>query len=380
MKQIYLDYNATTPIAPSVLEAMEPFLTRHYGNPSSDHALGRGTHEALEDARMQVAGLLAVDREEIVFTSGGTDSNNLAIKGVMLADGPSTGHMIISNIEHPAIVAPARFLEKFGIEVTVVPCDQNGVVRASDVAAALRDDTKLVSIIHANNEIGTIQPIRQIAEICEGHPTLVHTDASQSAGKIRTCVDELGVDLLTIAGHKIYAPKGIGALYVREGLCLEPAIHGADQENGMRAGTENTPYIIGLGQACLLAARCLDESGNHLAELRDQFIDQLRAGIGDGFTVNAERSNRLPNTLSARFPHVVGRELLRRVPEIYASTGAACHSDSVSISATLAAIGLTAEQAASTLRLSIGWNTSQEDIAQAASLLVDAWEKCQAVT
>ncbi len=374
MKQIYLDYNATTPVAPSVFEAMEPFLTKHYGNPSSSHPLGRAAREAIEDARMRVAGLLAVDREEIVFTAGGTDSNNLAIKGAMLADGRVGGHMIISNLEHPAVVEPARFLEKLGCAVTTVRCDRHGVVHPSDIEQALRDDTTLVSIIHANNEIGTLQPIRQIAEICRDHRALVHTDASQAVGKVRTYVDELGVDMLTIAGHKLYAPKGVGALYIREGVRLEPHIHGGDQENGFRAGTENTAGIVGLGQACLLASRCLDESFERMTLLRDRLADQLQSGIGGGFRINGQQAPRLPNTLSAIFPGVDANELLARIPEICASTGSACHSQLQIVSPTLQAIGLSPEQAASTVRLSVGWYTSEEDIDRVAGWLVEAWQ------
>ncbi len=374
MKQIYLDYNATTPVAPSVFEAMEPFLKVHFGNPSSSHALGRAASEAIEDARMHVAALLAVDREEIVFTSGGTDSNNLALKGVMLADGIRSGHLIISNIEHPAVTEPARFLETLGFDLTLIACDSNGVVRPRDIRLALRDNTRLVSIMHANNEIGTIQPIREIAELMQDHPAVLHTDASQTVGKVRTVVDELGVDLLTIAGHKLYAPKGIGALYVREGIRLEPALHGGDQENGMRAGTECTSSIVALGQACFLANRSLDESADRMSMLRDRLRNRLETEIGESFQVNGDAAHRLPNTLSAIFPGVSGEELLRRVPEICASTGSACHSDLQSISPTLAAIGLTAEQASSTVRLSVGWYTSEEDVDQAAELLTHAWE------
>ena len=220
MRQIYLDYNATTPIAPSVVEAMNPFLSGHYGNPSSSHSMGRAAKEAIEDARVKLAGLLGCDRQEIIYTSGGTESNNLAIKGVMFQGQPGTGHLIISAIEHSAVVEPAKFLERLGYEVSIVPCDENGFVHPSSVESAIRSNTRLVSIMHANNEIGTIQPIRQIAEVCHGRGILLHTDASQSVGKIPAFVDELDVDLLTLAGHKIYGPKGIGVLFVREGVAL----------------------------------------------------------------------------------------------------------------------------------------------------------------
>ena len=374
MKQVYLDYNATTPVAPSVFEAMEPFFTRHYGNPSSSHALGRASAEAIADARSRVAGILAADSEEIVFTSCGTDSNNLAIKGVMMFEGRPRGHMIISNIEHPAVTLPARFMERLGCELTVVNCSKDGVVDPEEVRAAMRPNTRLVSIMHANNEIGTIQPIREIGNICRQHSVLLHTDASQSVGKISTYVDELGVDLLTIAGHKLYAPKGAGALFVREGVGLEPLLHGGDQENGMRGGTENTAFIVGLGQACKLASRCLDEARERMETLRDRLYLELCEGTGLKLVINGGAVDRLPNTLSVQMPGCIGSELLATCNEICASTGSACHADVQAMSGTLEALGLSSEAANSTLRLSVGWYTSEEDVEYAASALVSAWE------
>lgn len=373
VRQIYLDYNATTPIAPSVVEAMNPFLAGHFGNPSSAHAMGRAAKEAIEDSRVKVAGLLGCDRQEVVFTSGGTESNNLAIKGVMLSGQPATGHLVISAIEHPAVVEPARFLERLGFEVSIVPCDEHGFVHPSSVESALRRDTRLVSIMHANNEIGTIQPIRQIAEICHGRGILLHTDASQSVGKIPSYVDELDVDLLTVAGHKLYGPKGIGALFVREGVSLEPLLHGAAHENGMRGGTENTPYIVGLGQASYLAANCIDESSESMTKLRDRLNDRLVNAI-PGLKVNGAKSRRLPNTLSVVFPGVGGQFILKRIPELCASTGSACHSSGLVSSATLAAMGKSSEEMAGTVRLCVGWYSSEEEIDRASNLLIDAWE------
>lgn len=373
MRQIYLDYNATTPIAPSVVEMMNPFLSGHYGNPSSAHSMGRAAKEAIEDSRVKVAGLLGCDRQEVVFTSGGTESNNLAIKGVMLQGQPGSGHLIISAIEHPSVVEPARFLERLGFSISIVPCDEHGFVHPSSVESALRPDTRLVSIMHANNEIGTIQPIRQISEICHGRGVLVHTDASQSVGKIPSFVDQLDVDLLTVAGHKLYGPKGIGVLFVREGVSLEPLLHGAAHENGLRAGTENTPYIVGLGQAAYLAANCLDESSESMIKLRDRLNDRLANAI-PGLTVNGAKANRLPNTLSVMFPGVGGQEILRRVPELCASTGSACHSSGLVSSATLAAMGKSPEEMAGTVRLCVGWYSSEEEIDRASNLLIDAWE------
>lgn len=374
MKRIYLDYNATTPVAPSVVDAMQPFLTQHYGNPSSSHALGRASAEAIEDARVQVAGLLGCGQDEVVFTSGGTESNNLALKGVMLRNSSAAGgHLIISQFEHPAVSAPAQFLERLGFDVTLVPCDSNGVVQPESVEAAIRPDTRLVSIMHANNEIGTIQPISKIVDVCHRSGVLCHTDASQSVGKIPTMVDHMGVDLLTIAGHKLYAPKGVGALFVREGLDLEPLLHGADHENGIRAGTENTPYIVGMGRACLYAGKAMNDSPQRMAELRDRLFHNLQEGIPQPLQINGGQVERLPNTLSVVFPGVVASEMLQRADELCASTGSACHSGTAS-SITLSAMNVPTEDIIGTMRLSVGWTTSQDEIDRASQLLIDAWE------
>jgi len=373
VRQIYLDYNATTPIAPSVVEMMNPFLSGHYGNPSSSHSMGRAAKEAIEDSRVKVAGLLGCDRDEIVFTSGGTESNNLAIKGTMLQWAPKDAHLVISAIEHPAVVAPAKFLERLGYEVTIVGCDAHGFVHPSSIEAALKPETKLVSVMHANNEIGTIQPIRQIAEICHGKGVLLHTDASQSVGKVLTYVDQLDVDLLTVACHKFYGPKGVGALFVREGVSIEPLLHGASHERGMRGGTENTPYIVGMGQAAHLAANCIDESSESMTKLRNRLNDHLANGI-PGLQVNGLKAARLPNTLSVIFPGVSGQAILKRVPEICASTGSACHSSGLVSSATLSAMGMSAEEMEGAVRFCVGWYSSEEEVDRAGNLLIDAWE------
>jgi cysteine desulfurase len=375
MRHIYLDYNATTPVAPSVKEAMLPFLGEYYGNPSSDHAQGRACQEAIEDARGEVAELLGCDREEVVFTSCGTEANNLALKGVLLRrDVAQRGHLVISALEHPAIVEPAKFLKRMGFGLTIVGCDPQGVVDPDVVAAAIREDTVLVSIMHANNEIGTVQPIRKIARICREHHILIHTDAAQSVGKIRTNVDELDVDLLSFSAHKFYGPKGIGALYVRQGTAVEPLLHGAGHESGMRAGTENVPYIVGLGKAASLVRQSLDKSVVRLMSLRDRLHDALTEAIGVRLSVNGLDAERLPNTLSMNFPDVMARDMLSRIPELCASTGAACHSGVTNVSATLAAIGVPSEVARGTVRLSVGWSTSEEEIDRAVNLLAGAWE------
>lgn len=375
MKPIYLDYNATTPIAPSVVEAMLPFLQEHYGNPSSSHWMGRACQEAIEDARSAVASLLGADREEIYFTGGGTESNNLAIKGVATYGMPiAAGHIVISSIEHPAVVEPAEYLQQLGFTVTVVPCDAHGIVSAERIEQAIQADTVLVSIMHANNEIGVIEPIREIADVCQAAGVLLHTDAAQSVGKIRVRVDELGVDLLTVAGHKMYAPKGVGALYVRRGVAIEPVLHGAGHEGGLRPGTENTASIVALGRAARMVAKGQEEAGDRMAYLRDRIQQKLQDQLGDNFSVNGDQAPRLPNTLSANFHHVAGSELLKRCPEIAASTGAACHADTVSMSATLASLGVAPEQASGCVRLSIGWQTSEDEIDRAAELLLSAYE------
>jgi cysteine desulfurase len=375
MKMIYLDYNATTPVAPSAIEAMLPFLSEHYGNPSSSHALGRACQEAIEDARSKVAALIGADPDEVFFTSGGTESNNLAIQGVMMLNVPPLdGHLIVSAIEHPAVAEPAKHLQRMGFEVTVVRCNGHGVVEPEEIEAAMRPDTRLVSIMHANNETGVIQPLGEISEICRDHEVLFHTDAAQTIGKIPSYVDELGVDLLTLAGHKLYGPKGVGALYVRRGVKLEPLLRGAGHERGIRPGTENVPYLVGLGHVAMLALKSLDASRQKMAALRDQLQDQLAGAIGSGLRVNGVEAPRLPNTLSVSFPEVAGAELLARIPELCASTGSACHSGHYGMSPTLNAMGLSIAQARGTVRLSVGWFTSEDEIQRAADLLIGAWE------
>ena len=375
MRPLYLDYNATTPLAPSVREAMLPFLGEHYGNPSSRHSLGRAALEALEDARGQVASLLGADPEEIVFTGGGTESNNLAILGVALRSGQSAGgHIVISAIEHPSVVQPARFLERLGFDVSIVPVTGQGMVQPVAVQRALRGDTQLVSVMHANNEVGTIQPLKSIADICHEAGALLHTDAAQTFGKLRTQVDELQVDLLSIAGHKCYGPKGVGALYVRQGVPLEPHMHGAGQESGLRAGTENVAGIVGLGAAAALAGKSLDPAQERLAALRNRLLAELRAGVGEGLVIHGQLAARLPNTLCVSFPGVSGHNLLTRIPELCASTGSACHSGAQSMSPTLEAMGVAPEIARGTIRLSVGWMTTEDEVERAASLLIWAWE------
>jgi cysteine desulfurase len=375
MRQIYLDYNTTTPIAPSVQEAMVLFLTQHFGSPTSLHAIGRASAEALQDARGQVAQAIGADPEEIVFTSGGSESNNLAIKGLLIQRGPiGQGHIVLSAIEHPSVVESVRFLERLGYDVSVVGVTDQGVVQPSAVRELLRADTVLVSVLHASGESGVIQPLRQIAEVCHERNVLLHADAAQTIGKIRTAVDELDVDLMTISGHKCYAPKGVGALFVRRGVALEPWLHGSGEESGLRAGAANVASIVGLGRAMLLAAQCLDATQERLALLRDRLLNLLQRELGEQLVQFGAQAPRLPNTLHVSFPIVTGHDLLGRIPELCAATDSAWHGSVASISPTLAAMGMSAELARGSIRFSLGWQTSESDIDRAASLLVDAWE------
>ncbi|MBN1910077.1 MAG: cysteine desulfurase [Pirellulales bacterium] len=375
MRTVYLDYNATTPIAPVVQEAMLPFLAEHFGDPASGHALGRACQEALEDARLQVARLLGAQREEIIFTSGGTESNNLALWGMALRHGPAaSGHLVLSAVEHASVLEPARYLETLGYGLTIVGCDTQGRVDPATVEMAIRPDTVLVSITHANDELGTLQPIDSIAQVCRRHNIPLHVDAVQTAGKVPVNVNTLGVDLLSISGHKMYAPKGIGALYVRRGIALEPLLHGSGHEQGLRSGTENVPGAIALGKACSLVAQSVEKAAEQMVLLRDRLAERLADGGGKHLSFNADQAERLPNTLSVNFSGVSGQRLLARLPELCASTGSAWHSGSDNLSPALAAIGLSPAGAQGTVRLSLGWYTTEDDIDRAADLLLSAWE------
>ena len=297
----------------------------------------------------------------------------MAIKGVMVGRHGPTGHMITTAIEHPATLEPAKYCEDLGCELTIVGCNDQGVVEASSIAEALRPNTKLVSVMHANNEIGTIQPIREIAKVCHEHAILLHTDASQSIGKIPAYVDQLDVDMMTIAGHKFYAPKGVGALFIRDGLDVESLFHGASHERGQRAGTENTPYIVGLGKASVLATEKLDESREQYDALRERFWKLISGHIANAI-VHGSEVERLPNTISVAFPGVSGLEILNRVPEVCASLGSACHSSGEHASGTLGAMGVSPDLMSGTVRFSLGRKTTEQDIDRAAMLMVDAWE------
>ena len=366
-QRIYLDFNASTPIAPEVAEAMRPFLSEHFGNPSSQHWAGIPAKEAVEHARQQVAELLQCSPGEIVFTSGGSESNNHAIKGVFFALREKGTHVITTQIEHPAVINPCRFLEKFGAEVTFVPVDRHGEVDPQDIQKAITPRTILITVMHANNEVGTIQPIEAISKIARERGIVFHTDAAQSVGKIVTKVDHLGIDLLSIAGHKVYAPKGIGALYIRKGTPIEPLIHGAGHESGRRAGTENVLLIVGLGKACEVAKRYVDD--DRIYTMRDRFWKLLQDNFGEKVVLNGHPLHRLPNTLNVSFVGKAGGEILSRLDGVAASTGAACHSGSVELSPVLKAMGISPEVGMGAIRFSLGRTTTIQELERVVGLL-----------
>ena len=360
VRPIYLDYNASTPIDPRVAAVMRPYLEEAYGNPSSPHWGGRPAREAVERARSQVAGLLGAAPDEIVFTSGGSEANNLALKGVYLALKHRGDHIVTSAAEHPAILAPCRFLERLGAQVTYLPVDRTGRVDPDDLRRAIGPRTILASIMHANNEVGTIQPIEACARVARERGVLFHTDAAQSVGKIPTDVGQLGVDLLSVAGHKLYAPKGVGALYVRRGIGLEPLIHGAGHEGGRRAGTESALLTAGLGEACALAKDLSSMTG--VRALRDTLWDGLQKTFGEAVVLNGHPEHRLPNTLNASFVGMVGAEILERLDGVAASTGSACHAGHVELSPVLAAMGISPEVGMGAIRFSLGRGTTADEI------------------
>jgi cysteine desulfurase len=367
MKRIYLDYNASTPVAPEVAAAMLPFLSDHHGNPSSAHWAAPAPKAALEKARTQVAMLLGCAPDEIVFTSGGSEANNLALKGVYFAQRDKGEHIITTRIEHPAILEPCRFLERLGARVTYLPVDRFGRVDPDDVRRTISPRTILISIMHANSEVGTIQPIAELSRIAADHEIAFHTDAAQSVGKIATKVDDLAVDLLSIVGHKAYAPKGVGALYMRRGMRLEPLIHGAGHEGGRRAGTESAMLATGLGRACELAADLAPMEG--VRRLRDRFWASLRDRFGDRIVLNGHPELRLPNTLNVSFVGLVGAEILARLDGIAASTGSACHAGRVELSPVLAAMHVPPDVGMGALRFSLGRYTTRDDVDSAVERL-----------
>ncbi|MBW1675358.1 MAG: cysteine desulfurase [Deltaproteobacteria bacterium] len=373
---IYLDHNATTSVAPEVAEAMRPYWGKKYGNPSSAYTLGRVAKQALEEARVQVADLLGCQPGEIVFTSGGTESNNMVIKGVAYSLAEKGRHVITTAIEHPAVTNPCLFLLYQGYDVTFLPVDSTGLVDPSAVKKAIRPTTVLISVMHANNETGTIQPISEIGALAQEAGVLFHTDAAQSVGKIPAGVSDLQVDFLSVAGHKMYAPKGVGALFIKNGLRIEPFLHGADQECGRRAGTENVMFAVALGRASLLARERMLAEAERISSLRDRLHSLLAEDI-PGLVLNGHSEARLPNTLNVSLPGVDGGTLLDTIPEICASTGAACHDRSVQLSHVLAAMQVPEKTGRGAIRLTLGRENTETQIDKAAKMIIAAYNQCQ---
>lgn len=367
---IYLDYNASTPIDPAVREVMLPYLGGWFGNASSSHVAGRRLKAAVDHAREQTARLLGASPDEIVFTSGGTEANNLVIKSVAYTQRSRGKHIITSRVEHPAVLNPCRFLESEGFEISYVGVDATGTVDPQSIIDEVRHDTILISIMHANNEVGTIQAIDEIAEIGRQGGILVHTDAAQSCGKIGTNVERLGVDYLSVAGHKLYAPQGIGALFARRNAPLAPLHHGAGHERGRRAGTEPVALIVGLGKAAELAQEHVGNRNEAL--LRDRLQQGLAASIGEDLVLLGHPEHRLPNTLAVGFRGRIGSEILQACPEICASTGAACHSGERKRSAVLEAMNVPEEVAFGAIRFSVGRYTTEEDVDEAIRMISKA--------
>lgn len=358
--RIYLDFNASTPIAPEVAHRMQAMLREPFGNPSSDHWAGAPARDVVETARAEVAALLGCDTSEVVFTSGGSEANNYALKGVFFAKRIEHPHIISTQIEHPAIVSPCRFLERLGATITYLRVDAFGRVDPDDVRRAVKPETVLISVMHANNEVGTIQPIAEISRMAREHGILLHTDAAQSVGKIPTKVRELGVDLLSVAGHKLYGPKGVGALYIRAGVHIEPLVHGAGHESGRRAGTENVLLDVGLGAACELAEAWIHSHA--IRELRDLFWRRLTEEFDQDVVLNGHPTDRLPNTLNVSFPTRVGMEILHGLNGVAASTASACHSGAVEQSPVLKAMQVPPEIGLGAIRFSLGRTTTEEEI------------------
>jgi len=357
---IYLDYNATTPIDKQVADSMLPFIFDNFGNPSSSHELGVTTKRAVEQSRQQVADLLNCQSEEIIFTSGGSEANNMVIKGVAYSYKNKGNHIITSQIEHPAVLNPCKYLERLGYEISYVPVDPYGIINITALEKLITDKTILVTIMHSNNETGTLQPIKEISDICHKHNILFHTDASQSIGKVPVDVKELGIDFLTVAGHKLYAPKGIGALYVRKGISIEPLIHGAGHESGRRAGTENIIFDVALGKACEIAKETL--KSDSLKLMTEYFYNSLKVNFGEIIVLNGHPEKRLPNTLNISFIGFNGHEVLNGLDDVAASTGSACHSGLTTISPVLKAMGVSDEVGHGAVRFSLGRFTTKDEI------------------
>ena len=370
---IYLDHNATTPLLPEVVEAMLPYLREHFGNPSSGHVYGARARSGVARAREQVAGLLGCDPDEVVFTSGGTEANNLAIRGVAEAVEGRAG-IVTTVIEHPATARPCAWLERHGRSVTRIGVDPDGRAHVEEARGAIDGNTALVTVMHSNNETGVLQPLAELTELAHANGAVVHTDAAQSIGKVPVRVRELGVDLLSLAGHKVYAPKGVGALFVKRGMRLVPFVLGASHERGLRPGTENVAGIVGLGEACERVGRDLETAAARMRVLRDSLWERLAAAI-PGIAVNGHRELRLPNTLNVRFPRASGTAILDGAPEVAASTGSACHEGTESASAVILAMGTAPENALGSVRLTLGRSTIEDDVTRASEVLIRSWRR-----
>lgn len=369
---IYMDNSATSPIKEEVFNAMIPYLKEEFGNPSTFYTLGRNAKKAVEEARENIAKLINADTKEIIFTSGGTESYNMAIKGVALKFEDKGKHIITTEIEHPAVLRTCEFLESRGFELSYLPVNENGIISTEDLKNAIREDTILISVMHANNEIGTIQPIKEVGKIAKENNILFHCDAVQSVGKIPVDVKEANIDLLSISSHKIYGPKGVGVLFIKKGLKLELLIHGGGQENGLRSGTENVPGIVGFGKAAELAYEHLDENIAKLKQLRDSLIEKILERIPESY-LNGDRENRLPNNANFRFSSIEGEGLILRLDAegINGATGSACSSKSLKASYVLSALGLEDEEIHGSLRLSLGTENNMKDV----DVVVDAIAK-----
>ena len=378
-RPIYLDYNGTTPNDPEVIEAMRPFLETEFGNPSSSHWYGIKPKKAVETAREQVAGLLNCSPAEVIFTSGGTESNNHAILGMAQRLKDKGNHIITSSFEHPAVFEVCGHLARNGFDISYLPVNAEGLVDSRDVEAAIRPETILITIMHANNEVGTVQPLADISRVARERDIAFHTDAAQSVGKIPVDVQGLGVDLFSMAGQKVYAPKGVGALYVRAPLDPEKFCWGAGQEEGRRAGTENVMGIVGLGKACEVAQKGLDENMARMKYLRERLHEGLLSRLAD-IRLNGSQAERLPNTASISFKGLEANRILEEIgPEVAASAGAACHADTVELSHVLIAMGVPMEWAKGTLRFSVGKMTTEAEIDKAIRVVANGVEKLRGI-
>jgi len=370
---IYMDHSATSPVDPEVFKAMKPYMMESYGNASTLYSLGREARRALESSREKVASLIGSNTDEVIFTSGGTESDNIAIKGTAYKLRAKGNHIITSNIEHPAVDETCRYLEKNGFEVTYLPAGKDGIVSVSDLENAITDQTILITVMHANNEIGTIQPIAEIGEIARENKIYFHTDAVQSVGKIPVDVKTLNVDMLSISAHKLYGPKGIGALYIKKGVRLEPIIHGGGHEKGIRPGTENVAGIVGLGKACEIAQHNLEETGRYVTSLRDKIIKGVLSEIDESY-LNGHPTKRLPNNINFRFTGIEGESLVLHLDSkgIASSTGSACSSKKLEPSHVLMALELEEVQAHGSLRLTLGKENKPEEIDYVVESIKDA--------